>query len=114
MEYDFREFINSLAGRSYFETLKLANEEAYRAEVKIRGRTVSREKKELDRKRLEYRRKLGAVCFFLQQWIQPGDLEKHEFQMLRPLCEHWVETGQVLPWVLNSFGKQKSSPLEQH
>jgi len=108
--YSFYELLKKLEGRSYFETLKLADEEAQAANVAVRGRSIDRAKRAQDSNRATYADQVGALLFFLWNWKKPFSLTDEQFQDIRPLCQRWVDAKELLPGVLELFGPRIKKP----
>jgi hypothetical protein len=98
----FERLINCLATLDYPTAVKEADAEARSyARRPHRRRPKSASVREADR---DYDRLVGGLLFWLYHGIKPDGLKNLEFQMIRPLCEAFVDKGQYKSEVLALFG----------
>lgn len=99
--YSFREFLDAMIGRDYYEILVTADQECAAAERRsygVKGAVKAREMGSTD-----YAAALKRFLFFMRCGVRAGGIPDDEFAMYRPVCESLVQTKQFKPSVLTLF-----------
>lgn len=109
-KYRFEDFIAAVKGMSPDEVVQDAETEA--RSIQGSARTLNTI---LRNERLEYCRKLMALCFFIRRGMKPVGLETEDLMLVRSLFERWANRKELPTVVLVHFKNlpaQKEPPVE--
>ena len=103
--FDTNEFVESVIakGRSLDDIVNEAREEISRAESS--SRLVIDGPDNRAEGSSDHVRFLRALVFFLQSGDMPNNVSEDDFQLLLPLAQHLVDSGDLEPDILELFGE---------
>jgi len=98
MEYDVTELLISLLGKSRIDLIH---------DVRQRLDSTSKLSKSAPLNQRETRSRyvqfLGAALYWLESGRKPANLDRHEFERLRPLCEYLIKRGDLKASAVETF-----------
>ena len=99
--YNFKEFLDAVNGKDYYQILVAAEQECASTEGRsysVRGAPKAREMGST-----RYASSLKAFLFFMRSGVKPMGADDWEFAMYRPICETLVQKKQFKPSILEMF-----------